>query len=178
MTRSVPCGVISTRVQTVRYIKKKYIVNSNGRNKVVDAQEELNKLIEDEMRALANTLTSSTAARSSQNLTDVPKSEDLWWCCAHGLGGDTAVTGNKVQVPAFGSGLGQADMGYGNVVRMVRWLVVGRPATGDMMSALAATLGPSGGVAAGSGGSGVTLACASATRSRVSPACTFVVSTL
>ena len=38
----------------------------------------------------------------------------------NGLGGDTAVTGNKVQVPAFGSGLGQAGMGYGNVVRMVR----------------------------------------------------------
>ena len=107
-----------------------FVVNSNDRNKVVDAQEELNKLIEDEMRdavvlALDNTCTSSTAARSSQDLTDVRKSEDLWWCCAHGLGGDTAVTGNKVQVPAFGSGLGQADMGYGNVVRMVRWLVMG-----------------------------------------------------
>ena len=64
-----------------------YVVNSKDRNKVVDAQEELNKLIEDEMRdavmlVLANTLTSSTAARSSQNLTDVRKSEDLWWCCA------------------------------------------------------------------------------------------------
>ena len=63
------------------------VVNSNDRNKVVDAQEELNKLIEDEMRdgvvlALGNTLTSSTAARSSQDLTDVSKSEDLWWCCA------------------------------------------------------------------------------------------------
>ena len=60
------------------------VVNSNDRNKVVDAQEELNKLIEDEMQdavvlVLANTLTSSTAARSSQDLTDVRKSEDLRW---------------------------------------------------------------------------------------------------
>ena len=96
-----------------------YVVNSNDRNKVVDAQEELNKLIEDEMRntvvlAFANSLTSSTAARSSQDLTDVRETEDPWWCCADGSGGNTVVTCNFVQDAASGDGLGQTDVGYGN----------------------------------------------------------------
>ena len=55
MTRSVPCGVV---------------VNSYDRNKVV--------------LAFANTLTSSTATRSSKELTDVRENEDLWWCYADG----------------------------------------------------------------------------------------------
>ena len=74
-----------------------YVANSNGRNKVADAKEELNEMIEDEMRdavvlAFANTLTPSIATRSGKRLTDVGKNEDLWWWCADGAGGDSAVT--------------------------------------------------------------------------------------
>ena len=105
-TRSVPCGVISS--QGAKGLI--YVVNSNDRNKVVDAQEELNKLIEVELRdkvvpAFANTLTSSTAACSSQDSTDVRENEDLWWWPADGSDGDIAVTGNIVLDPASGAGL-------------------------------------------------------------------------
>ena len=55
--------------------------------------------------AFASTLTPSTAARSSQDLTDVRENEDLWWCRAGGSDGDTAVTRNIVQDPASGAGL-------------------------------------------------------------------------
>ena len=59
-TRFAACGVISNGVN---------VVNSNDRNKVVDPKEELNKMIEDEMRdevvlAFANTLTLLVWARN------------------------------------------------------------------------------------------------------------------
>ena len=37
------------------------------------------------------TLTPSTATLSGKNLTDVRKSEDLWWWYADAAGGDSAV---------------------------------------------------------------------------------------
>ena len=91
-------------------------VNSNDRDSVVDVKEELNKMIEDEMRdavvlALANTLTPSTAARSGKKLPDARNNKDLWWWYADGAGGDRAFTGKMVQTPASGAGIGQADMG-------------------------------------------------------------------
>ena len=60
-----------------------HVVTSIDRNKVVDAEEELNKLIQDEMPdavvfALANTLKPSIASHSSQKLSDVRMNEDLW----------------------------------------------------------------------------------------------------
>ena len=58
--------------------------------------------------SFANTLTSSAATRPDG------RNEDLWWCCDGGSRGDTAVTGDTVQAPASGAGLGQADTGYGN----------------------------------------------------------------
>ena len=93
-----------------------YVVNSNDRDKVANAQEEVNKMIEGAMRdavvlALGNTLTPSIATRSGKKLTDVRKNEDLWWWYADGAGGDSAVTTGEVQPPASGAGRGQADMG-------------------------------------------------------------------
>ena len=80
-----------------------YVVNMNDRNQVVDAEEELNKMIEDGMRdavvlVFAYTLTPSMATRAGKKLTDVRKHEDLWCLHADGAGGDSAVTG-RVQAP-------------------------------------------------------------------------------
>ena len=67
------------------------------RNKVGDVPVELNRLIEDEMRdtvvlAFANALTSFPEGRSSRELIDERKHEELWWCCADGSRDDTVVT--------------------------------------------------------------------------------------
>ena len=91
-----------------------YVVNSNDRNKVADAEEELNKLGKDEMPdavvlALANTLTPSIATRR-QKLSDVVMNEDLWWGYADGASGDRAVTEGKVQARASGAGRRQQAM--------------------------------------------------------------------
>ena len=118
--------------------------------------------------AFANTLTFFTSSRSSKKLTDVCKKENLWWH-ADGAGGG-AVTGGTVQAAAFGAGCGEADMGP----RRRQWeRKEGQwrrcPATNKMTTFLAATLGPSGGVATGlvvSGGLGVALPCLSAKRFR------------
>ena len=59
-----------------------YVVNSNDRNKVVHAEEELNKLDKNEMLdagvPLPITLTPSVATRSGQNLYGVRINDDLW----------------------------------------------------------------------------------------------------
>ena len=74
--------------------------NGNSRCRVEDAKEELNKIIEDELRdavvlACVNTLTSSTATRL-------------------GAGGDGAASRGKVQARgADGAGRGKADKGCG-----------------------------------------------------------------
>ena len=60
---------------------------------------------------------------------------------------------------SYGNGLGKCKDG--------RWRE--RPASGDMMSLLAATLGPSAALPVGFGGSGVALPCASAKLSRNFP---------
>ena len=137
-TRSVPCGVITTRVRTLIYV-----VNSNDRNKVLDAKEELIKMIEDEMRAVvvavANTLIPSTATRLGKKLTDMRKKEDLCWWYADG--GRRRQCFHREQSPA----------------------------TGKVTSLLAATLGL---VVAGRmdvGDLGVALPCASAKRARLLP---------
>ena len=89
-------------------------------------------------------------------------------------GGDTAVARGKVQAPgADGVGLGKAQ-GLRQLPwkrKEGRWREASRHRQ-KMTSLLAATLGPSGGVAAGlvgSGGLGVALPCASAKRSRLLP---------
>ena len=56
-------------------------VNSNDRNKVVDAEEELTKLVK-------HTFTPSIATLSGQKLCDVRMNEDLWREYADGAGGD------------------------------------------------------------------------------------------
>ena len=102
-----------------------------------------NKMIEDEMHdavvlAFANTLTPSTAACPGKKLTDVRKNENLWWRHADGAGGDSAGAGGKVQAPgADGAGRGKADKGHG------------RGRGKGKKAGVAATLGPSSGVAAG-----------------------------
>ena len=83
----------------------------------------------------------------------------VWWN-ASGVGGDGAGAGGKVQ--ARGRGRGKRKKAGGGR----------RPAAGKMTSPLAATLGSSGGVAAGlkvSGGLGAALPCASGKRSRLLP---------
>ena len=81
---------------------------------------------------------------------------------ADGACGDSAVTGGEVQAPASGAGLNQADMGCGSDRGK------GMMAGGGGVP-LAATLGPSGGVEAGSGGLRLALLGASAKRSRLLP---------
>ena len=98
------------------------VVNSNDRNKVVDAKEEVNKLFEDEMGdavvlAFAHTVTPSTATRWGKELTDVRKNEDFWWWHEDGAGSDGCC--RLGQKPGAGSGCagrGKADKlrGKGN----------------------------------------------------------------
>ena len=93
-----------------------YVVNSNDQKQVVDAQEELNKLIEDAMRdtvvvAFANTSTPCTATCSEKKLTSGHKDKDLWLGCADCAGDDSVITGSQGQSPTSGAGHGPADMG-------------------------------------------------------------------
>ena len=136
------------------------------RNKVVDAEGELNNFVKNELHdaavlGLSNTLTPSTSTRSGQKLFDVRMNEDLWWECADGAGGDSAVTEGKVQARASGAGLGQADMRRDNGCGKERWpvAVASRRRRNDV----------SAGRNAGSlqRRSGVALPCASAIRSRL-----------
>ena len=85
----------------------RHFYQGTDRHKVVDAKEELNKMmIVDEIRdavvlAFANTLTPSTATRSGKKLTDLRKKEDLWCWHADGACGDSAVgRGGSVPPPA------------------------------------------------------------------------------
>ena len=75
-------------------------VNSNDGNKVVDAADELSTSVKDDVLdmvvlTVANTVTFSTAIRSSQELIDVRDDEFFgflcWW-----IRGDDSVTGNIV----------------------------------------------------------------------------------
>ena len=73
----------------------------------MDAQEELNKSVQDEMLdmvvlAVAKTLTPRTATHSGKKLE-----KDLWMGYADGAGDKSIITGSKGQSP------GQADMGWG-----------------------------------------------------------------
>ena len=92
------------------------------------------------MHALDNTLTPSTATLSGQKLSDVCMNKDHWWY-ADDAGDDGSVSEGKPQAPSPDSGLTQAD------VRRDNGFGEGKMAGGRCTPA--ATLGPSGGVAAG-----------------------------